>query len=217
VRKLVLLGAAAAGLVAFSAGQAGAAVLFENTLDPSGPGGGFSAVGSQRFAEDVILAGDATVDQVTWYGASYYGQPYADFDINVFADDGSGLPGALVAHRTGAATTAATSAHDAYGLQTLAFSLNVTPISLTGGAHYHVEIADQGPFNFIWDTSSDATTDAISTNTGYAHFQLAHAFALVGEAGSSTSPTPEPAAWALMIGGFGMAGAMLRRRRPAVA
>lgn len=28
---------------------------------------------------------------------------------------------------------------------------------------------------------------------------------------------PEPAAWALMIGGFGMAGAMLRRRRAALA
>ena len=28
---------------------------------------------------------------------------------------------------------------------------------------------------------------------------------------------PEPATWALMIGGFGMAGARLRRRRPAAA
>lgn len=30
---------------------------------------------------------------------------------------------------------------------------------------------------------------------------------------STVSPAPEPAAWALMIGGFGMAGAVLRRRR----
>jgi hypothetical protein len=28
---------------------------------------------------------------------------------------------------------------------------------------------------------------------------------------------PEPATWALMIGGFGLAGGMLRRRRTAVA
>ena len=27
------------------------------------------------------------------------------------------------------------------------------------------------------------------------------------------NPVPEPATWALMISGFGMAGAMLRRRR----
>jgi hypothetical protein len=31
------------------------------------------------------------------------------------------------------------------------------------------------------------------------------------------SPTPEPGAWALMIGGFMGAGAMLRRRRTAQA
>ncbi len=30
-------------------------------------------------------------------------------------------------------------------------------------------------------------------------------------------PVPEPATWALMIGGFGLAGAMLRRRRPVAA
>jgi hypothetical protein len=32
-----------------------------------------------------------------------------------------------------------------------------------------------------------------------------------------TALLPEPAAWALMIGGFGLTGAMLRRRRPALA
>ncbi|WP_068875746.1 MULTISPECIES: PEPxxWA-CTERM sorting domain-containing protein [unclassified Phenylobacterium] len=31
--------------------------------------------------------------------------------------------------------------------------------------------------------------------------------------GSGVGPVPEPATWALMIGGFGMAGAMLRRRQ----
>jgi hypothetical protein len=35
--------------------------------------------------------------------------------------------------------------------------------------------------------------------------------------GFATGGVPEPAAWALMIGGFGLAGAMLRRRRSALA
>ncbi|WP_372786345.1 PEPxxWA-CTERM sorting domain-containing protein [Phenylobacterium sp.] len=42
----------------------------------------------------------------------------------------------------------------------------------------------------------------------YATFKLVH---------DSLPGVPEPASWALMIGGFGMAGAALRRRRQAVA
>ncbi|MFL5298519.1 MAG: PEPxxWA-CTERM sorting domain-containing protein [Phenylobacterium sp.] len=34
---------------------------------------------------------------------------------------------------------------------------------------------------------------------------------------SAAAPIPEPAAWGLMIGGFGMAGAMLRRRKAVAA
>jgi hypothetical protein len=40
---------------------------------------------------------------------------------------------------------------------------------------------------------------------------LDYAFSIEG-----TSGAPEPAGWALMIGGFGLAGAALRRRRTAL-
>ena len=42
-------------------------------------------------------------------------------------------------------------------------------------------------------------------------------FALGGIGGENNSGAPEPASWALMIGGFGVAGAALRRRRTRVA
>lgn len=42
-------------------------------------------------------------------------------------------------------------------------------------------------------------------------------FLVVGEVLSTSAAVPEPASWALMIGGFGLAGAVLRRRRTAFA
>ena len=43
------------------------------------------------------------------------------------------------------------------------------------------------------------------------------AFSVLPNGRQPTSPSPEPAAWALMIGGFGMAGGALRRRRGATS
>jgi hypothetical protein len=40
---------------------------------------------------------------------------------------------------------------------------------------------------------------------------------IVGNIASEAAPVPEPAAWALMIAGFGLAGAALRRRRTVVS
>jgi hypothetical protein len=73
-------------------------------------------------------------------------------------------------------------------------------------------------FNMIWkpasftflgtghDTITLASNDPISSNAGVFFDNV-----------SVTGSVPEPTAWALMIGGFGMAGAMLRRRRAVAA
>jgi PEP-CTERM motif len=104
-------------------------------------------------------------------------------------------------------------------------------IYAAGGANYAETLtAVQGA---IWSleygvdgqraTSSNATVDAeivhllgsVSDNgKGYANGLLADPHA---EQNMVTGLVPEPASWALMIGGFGMAGAMLRRRRSAAA
>ena len=65
---------------------------------------------------------------------------------------------------------------------------------------FAVTALDIAAFNAIgWDTSVDALIDPT-----YA--------ALTGDI-YSASTVPEPASWALMIGGFGMAGTALRRQR----
>lgn len=48
---------------------------------------------------------------------------------------------------------------------------------------------------------------------GQAHFNIHATFASVGEIRGQFAPVPEPASWALMIAGFGIAGAAIRWRR----
>jgi len=208
-----LVAAASAAAFALFAGHASAAVVYEQAFDPHGVGGGYSASGGQRWAEYVTLADAATIDQVTWYGSSYSDQDFdfAPFDINVWADDGSGNPGTLLHHRTGDATATATDQRDGYNDKVFKFSLDVTPFALSGGTQYHVGISDQGGYNFIWDTATKSCCSLITYNgESWGQYSYTHAFALISNGGSGA---PEPAAWTMMIGGFGMAGAMLRHRR----
>ena len=70
-------------------------------------------------------------------------------------------------------------------------------------------------------TSADAYTDGkIQQYSQIGYFGGGYAKALLSRDGHQNmvpGGVPEPATWALMIGGFGMAGMMLRRRRSAVA
>ncbi|MBS0331409.1 MAG: PEPxxWA-CTERM sorting domain-containing protein [Proteobacteria bacterium] len=56
-----------------------------------------------------------------------------------------------------------------------------------------------------------------TSGAGESFVQLAAAPADSNFKGVSFAPVPEPAAWALMIGGFGLVGAAVRRRRVAAA
>lgn len=66
---------------------------------------------------------------------------------------------------------------------------------------------DAGGEDVLWGNwSGSAWNDIGSANLGY-----------VVEYGGLNPGVPEPASWALMIGGFGLAGAAMRRRSNAVA
>jgi hypothetical protein len=86
-----------------------------------------------------------------------------------------------------------------------------------GGSFLDVVAANDGSFgsanNFLWKTGSFTFVGTGNTET------ISLAATIPGNGGvffdnvSVSGAVPEPATWALMIGGFGMAGATLRRRR----
>jgi hypothetical protein len=87
---------------------------------------------------------------------------------------------------------------DLEAVQAAIWSIEYHTLAVSGNAEINSEIA-----NFL--TVKD-------NGGGYAHALLAHGPGLAGTQ-NMVIGVPEPASWALMIGGFGMAGAALRRRR----
>lgn len=91
----------------------------------------------------------------------------------------------------------------AQGLGLLLANGDYAQISYDPGSGYYLDAVATGPDHDILGSASFGTAT------------------IVGEEPTPptppTSPVPEPASWALMVGGFGLAGAALRRQRVAVA
>lgn len=204
MRKLIL-GAVAAASIAMVAGAAQASVIV-NHEDAVGdfrtfrgsnnaPVGRLTVSSSQTiegFGVDVDLDGDTTLDFL------------------IFNSDS----GALL-YSSGATAFTDTGAGYKYS-NPFSFTFNVgvtyglTAISAAGG-NYFVDVAPNtvDAFNFL-----TGNQNATGHSLGLVTFCCDVGTSLVVGDGAAV---PEPASWALMIGGIGMAGAALRRRRALVA
>ena len=105
---------------------------------------------------------------------------------------------------------------------TLAFtSPAVGPATSTGNAWYATAFGFVSGGQLIWNWNAQITTSdvyhftvSLQNLSGLdTHSITDKAYITVDHVGG----VPEPASWALMIGGFGMDGAMLRRRRLVMA
>ena len=74
-------------------------------------------------------------------------------------------------------------------------------------------VFDQDPFGFNRFTTTLTATSA-TTNLGVIFYHESLFWVLDN---ISLSVVPEPASWAVLIAGFGLTGAMMRRRGTAVA
>ncbi len=97
----------------------------------------------------------------------------------------------------------------------------ISGITLTAGSQYWLEASTEGSNVAYWDwTSSQTTGPSRYVDAVYGDYATIDsrqgAFAIQGTiAAADTGSVPEPASWALMLGGFGMVGGALRSRRKA--
>lgn len=221
--------AAALATAILTAAPAQADLLFSNAGTASACGGGCWASGGTpdyafRTWDDFTLSVDAGVTSATWRGVAFetgVNQPDLDvtsWDIGIFAD-GAGVPGAQIytvnlADADISRTFLGTGGLAGTTVNYWEFSAVLpTAFAATAGTTYWFSpFANQPNYFpvFAWSGSTGGTTfqTLLFDGTDYVRSNN-RAFTLSGV-------VPEPGTWALLILGFGGAGAAIRRRRAAL-
>lgn len=183
------------------AGPASAAVVSLQTITPNGPTDNTFTYQSTLGPDEGLRAGDRLVifDFAGYVDGSIFAT-VANFTASVenTSVDAIVLPGQ----------------NDDPTIPNLVFTYNGADFRTTGGPLASLDLNSFGARS----TFSATTTDAFYTQTtknnppaeaGTAAFQ-------VGTVRVPAGAVPEPATWAMMLGGFGMMGAAMRRRSGAV-
>ncbi|WP_375420222.1 PEPxxWA-CTERM sorting domain-containing protein [uncultured Sphingomonas sp.] len=135
--------------------------------------------------------------------------PIAPVTMNLY--EGAGFTGNLVATRTFTPTAATNSIFDA----------DFTGTALTVGSIYTAAVSTSNAYFGVAATPNNYDGGQAYTQLDLSDYPIGAGggtldlqFRIV--AADSIAAVPEPASWALMILGFGMVGAGLRRRKPVI-
>jgi len=145
-----------------------------------------------------------------------------DTDIMAVTVNFTGLTGTTTASHIHCCTAVANTG--LAGVATEVPFFDSFPIGVTSGSYLHLfNLLDASAYNPAFITANGGTVAGAEAaliaglNAEKAYLNIHTSFKGGGEIRGFLSVVPEPSTWTLMIGGLGLAGAALRRRRMAAA
>lgn len=195
---LLTLAGTAQAAVLYTQAWDGTGNLYASQNDISGGNGNFATS-----YDDFTITTASYLTGFEWVGGYFNGaiSPISAFTVALYADNG-GVPGALFAFGSFGGNEAVI-ADPIYS-----YSASFADFLVGPGTYWVSFVPDIGfPPQWGWATSATGTNNAYQDFFGVgAPINVNLAFTVLGRA------VPEPASWAMMIAGFGLVGAAMRRR-----
>jgi len=202
IKSLALIGACTAILAAASAN---AQVAYTNG-PTSGAFAGWTINYGFAVSDSFTLGSTTTITGFSFGGWTFPGDTIGSVDWGISSSPDYAITGtALLTKGAGGV--------GAQGYDVYDYSASVGSLTLAAGTYWFaLQNADAGNGDYVyWDINngpSVAYENTIGNVNGYLQPGTnSTAFTLY------TSQAPEPASWALMLGGFGLVGGAMRRRR----
>jgi len=177
----------------------------------------------KHLAEDFTIASDVKLSKFVFNAfTNSKTAPVQDVDLRIYKDQGNG-PGQLLFSGLLAISSITNVGEDVSGFHLTDYAVNL-PDWIVGAGNYFVSLnirPDQSDiyWTLIGDPANPGNNWISSTGDAgtYAPHNPENLFRFEGSV--VAAPAPEPASWAMMLGGFGLVGGALRtaRRRTAVA
>lgn len=221
--KKMIIGSALALLAAMAVSPASADTIFDIAPNYAGGDCVFNTTCGPQFTGNTFAAQQfslASTTSITNGSFSVYtnsqAEPSAVNWLFLAADGAGGLPGTLLFSGNSAITSRSVIG-SGFGYDIVRNAFDVSGVSLGAGNYYFGFQAVSTEFA-VYLAYADGSGAAQSNDGGASWaFGYQSTDAVATSLSGATAAVPEPATWAMMIGGFSLAGAAMRRRKAVVS